>query len=102
MLTTTIEIKDLESLINSSLDRLFATIDPTIDKVQNTSIEILSVLEDRIKVNVSETLYWFETNLFIILFAAIVFFIFIFILLNLLDSLLLRYGYTLENAVLLG
>ncbi len=93
MQTITIEIEDLESLITTSLDRLLGAIDPTIDKFQNTTIEILSVFEDRIKINISETFYSLETNLFVLLFAVIVFFIIIFVLLNLLDILLVRYGH---------
>lgn len=102
MQTTTIEIKDLDSLISSSLDRLLEAIDPTIDKFQNSTIEILSVLENRIKVNIWETFYWLETNLFVLLFVVIVFFIFMFILLNLLDILLIRYGYKQEERRFLG
>jgi hypothetical protein len=97
MQSITVEIENIESLITSSLDRLLGVIDPTIDKFQNTTIEILSVLEDRIKINTSEILYWFETNLFILLFVAIVFFIFIFKLLDLLDTLLVRYTFTLTQ-----
>jgi hypothetical protein len=59
MQTITIEIEDLESLITTSIDRLLGAIDPTIDKFQNTTIEILSVFEDRIKINISETFYSF-------------------------------------------
>jgi len=97
MQSITVEIENIESLITSSLDRLLGVIDPTIDKFQNTTIEILSVLEDRIKINVSEILYWLETNLFILLFAIIVFFIFIFKLLDLLDIILVRYTFTLTQ-----
>jgi hypothetical protein len=93
MQTLTIEIKNLEPLSTSSLDRLLGAIDPTIDKFRHTTIEILSIIEDRIKFNILETLYWLETNLFVLLFAVIVFFIFIFVLLNLLDILLVRYEY---------
>jgi amino acid transporter len=102
MQTITMEIKDLKSLVSSSLDRLLEAIDPTIDKFQNTTLEILSVLEDRIKVNISETLYWLETNLFVLLFAVIVFLIFIFLLLNLLDILLVRYRYLPEERRFVG
>jgi hypothetical protein len=102
MQTITIEIDGLDSMITSSLDRLLGAIDPTIDKFQNTTIEILSVLEDRIKVNVSETLYWLETNLFLLLFAAIVFIITILILLNLLDSLLTKYNFGPEKRPFAG
>jgi hypothetical protein len=97
MQTITVEVQDLESLITSSLDRLLGAIDPTIDEFQNTTIEIVSVLEDRIKINISEILYWLETNLFILLFVVIVFFIFIFKLLDLLDILLVRYTFTLTQ-----
>jgi hypothetical protein len=102
MQTITIEIDGLDSMITSSLDRLLGAIDPTIDKFQNTTIEILSVLEDRIKVNVSETLYWLETNLFLLLFAAIVFIITILILLNLLDSLLIKHNFAPEKRSFAG
>ena len=96
------EIEGLESLISSSLDRLLGAIDPTIDKFQNAVIEILSVFEDHIKTNISETLYWLETNLLVLLFAIIVFFIFICILLNLVDILLVRYGYLVKERRFVG
>jgi hypothetical protein len=91
--TVTVEIKDIESLSTSSLDRLLGSIDPTLDKFRYTTIEIVSFIEDRIKINIEKTLLWLETNLFVLLFAIIVLFIFIFILLNLLDILLVRYEY---------
>ena len=102
MQTITIEIEDLEPLVTSSLDRLLGAIDPTIDKFQNTTVEILSVLEDRIKFNISETLYWLETNLFVLLFAIIVFLIVILILLILLDILLTKYNFTLDKRLYAG
>jgi hypothetical protein len=94
MQTITIEIDGLQDLATSSLDRILGEIDPTIGKFENTTIEILSVLENRIKVNISEALYWLETNLFVLLFGLLLFFIFVLILLNLLDALLTKYDFS--------
>lgn len=102
MQKTTIEVEGLDTLVSSSLDRVLEAIDPTIEKIQNGTIEILSIIEDRIKINVSETLYRLETNLFVLLFAIIIFFVFVFIFLNLLDVLLERYAYTAETRRFFG
>ncbi|CAF4041161.1 unnamed protein product [Rotaria sp. Silwood1] len=93
----TIEIEGLAPLLTSLLDRFIGVIDPTIDKFQNATTEILSILENRITVNISETLYWLETNLFVVLFTVIVFFIFVLILLNLLDTILVKYDFLPEK-----
>ncbi|CAF0878006.1 unnamed protein product [Rotaria sordida] len=46
--SVTIEIEGLAPLLTSLLDRFIEVIDPTLDKFQNVTTEILSVLENRI------------------------------------------------------
>lgn len=89
-----VKIENLENLVNSSLDRVIKEIDPTIVKFHNVANDIISVIEDRIKINVIDVRYWFERNLFFLLFGAIIFLILICILLHLLDSLMVKYEFS--------
>jgi len=89
-----INIENIENLVNSSLTRLLEEIDPTIVKFDNVANEIISVIEDRIIINVLDVRYWFERNLFFLLFGAIIFLILVFILLHLLDALMVKYEFS--------
>ena len=93
----TIEIEDLAEIVKSSLDRIIGEIDPTLQKFQNISTALLSLLEERIQTNVKDILYWLQVNLFILLVGTIVLFIIVLILLLLLDMLLVRYEFTPEK-----
>lgn len=102
MQTFTIEVANLQEIVTSSLDRLLGEIDPSIGKLKNITIEVLSFLERRIQTNVADVLYWLETNLFLVLFGAIVFIILVAVLLTLLDTLFIRYGFSAEQRRFFG
>ncbi|CAF2058450.1 unnamed protein product, partial [Rotaria magnacalcarata] len=102
MQSISIQIEDLEQLLMKFADRLFGIVDPTINKFRNVTFEIISELENRIEVNTSEVFYRLETNLFVLLFTTIVFFIFVLILLTLLENLLMRYKILPENRRTIG
>ena len=97
MQTFTIEVANLQEIVTSSLDRLLGEIDPSIGKLKNITIDVLSFLEQRIQTNVADVLYWVETNLFLVLFEAIIFFILVAVLLTLLDTLFIRHGFSAEQ-----
>lgn len=97
-----VHVEDLERSLTEFADRFIRTIDPTIDKFGNLTIRIISVLENRTKTNTSEILYWLETNLFVLLFATVIFFIFVLILLTLLDNLLFKYKILPESRRSIG
>ncbi|CAF2854545.1 unnamed protein product [Rotaria sp. Silwood2] len=97
-----VKIEGLEPLFITLVDRLIGVINPTIIRFQNVTIDILSVLENRTNVSISETVYWFETSLFVLLFAVIVFFIFLLILQNILNILLVKYQFLPEERRVIG
>ena len=95
--TVSIEIENLEDIVTSALDRLINEIDPTLEKSQDMSEEVLIFFEERIKTGISETFYWLQVNLFVLLFGTVVFSIVILVLLLFLDMVLTRYEFPAEK-----
>ena len=97
-----INIEGLDELVDRSLTRVIEEIDPTLGKFQNLSLELISTLETRIKENVSETLYFMETNLFVLLFAMIIVLILILLMFWLLETVMRNYGFKLATRKFIG
>ena len=102
MQTFTIEVAHLQEIVTTSLDRLLGEIDPSLEKVKNVTVEVLSIIEERIQANVADVVHWAETNLFFLLLGAILFFIMVAGLLTLVDNLLIRYGFSVEQRRFVG
>ncbi|UJR06963.1 hypothetical protein I4U23_011251 [Adineta vaga] len=96
MVSTFMSIKllNLEDLMKLMVDSIFQQIDPIGDKAQHVSNTIVSIIEDRIKVNVFGVRDWFEANLFLLLFFAIIFLMIVFKLLHQLDNLMIKYEFS--------
>ncbi|CAF1341553.1 unnamed protein product [Adineta ricciae] len=97
-----VNVEGLDELVDRSLTRVIDEINPTLEKFQNLSLELISTLETRIKENVSETLYYLETNLFVLLFAMIVVLILILIMFWLLETVMRNFGFKLATRKFIG
>ncbi|CAF0864171.1 unnamed protein product [Adineta steineri] len=97
-----IHVEGLDELIDRTVTRIIDEIDPTLAKFQNISLQLLSTVETRIKTNISETLYYLETNLFFLLFAIIIFIILLLIMFWLLESVMKNFGFTLATRKFTG
>ncbi|UJR34212.1 hypothetical protein I4U23_021618 [Adineta vaga] len=97
-----VNVEGLDELIDRSLTRIINEIDPTLSKFENISLELLSTLETRIKDNVSETLYSMETNLFVLLFAIIIFMILILVMFWLVEIVMRNFGFELATRKFIG
>ncbi|CAF1327931.1 unnamed protein product [Adineta ricciae] len=89
-----IKLLNLDDLVKLIANSIFQQIDPIGDKAQHISNTIVSIIEDRIKVNVFDVRDWFDANLFILLFLAIIFLMLVFKLLDQLDNLMTKYEFS--------
>ncbi|CAF0905271.1 unnamed protein product [Adineta ricciae] len=97
-----VNVEGLDELVDRSLTRVIEEINPTLEKFQNLSLELISTLETRIKENVSETLYYLETNLFVLLFVMIVVLILILIMFWLLETVMRNFEFKLATRKFIG